>query len=246
MAAHTKDHSDSQHTDGPNSKPGHTHSHDTDLTGVSANDHHAQLHAAAHLLGQADAISALPHPGRVKDVTQTALSIPGMRGSPPISTQALAVNTLRYMPFDVTRAQTFDQVVFEVTTAPASNAKVRIGIYAADTDWQPTGAPLLDVEVAVASGFTGVKTTAISVPLPAGRYVGVVNVDVAMTVRSVVGDAIDVGFNPATSANLLFSTLTVASAYGAMPSPTPTPYTIPGFGTTTMRHVLFWRVTTFD
>lgn len=41
---HAQSHSDTQHTDGPNSKPGHTHSHDADLTGVSADDHHAQVH----------------------------------------------------------------------------------------------------------------------------------------------------------------------------------------------------------
>ena len=35
--------------------PSHAHSHDTDLTGVSADDHHAQAHEAAHASGGADA-----------------------------------------------------------------------------------------------------------------------------------------------------------------------------------------------
>ena len=48
---HAQNHTDTQHTDGPNSKPGHQHSHDTDLTGVSADDHHAQSHTHASHTG---------------------------------------------------------------------------------------------------------------------------------------------------------------------------------------------------
>lgn len=44
---HARNHTDAQHSDGPNSKPGHLHSHDTDLTDISANDHHSQSHDQA-------------------------------------------------------------------------------------------------------------------------------------------------------------------------------------------------------
>lgn len=45
---HNQSHSDAQHTDGPNSKPGHTHSvAHADLTGVTANQHHNQSHSVS-------------------------------------------------------------------------------------------------------------------------------------------------------------------------------------------------------
>jgi hypothetical protein len=64
-----------------------------------------------------------------------------------------------------------DQLAFEVTTGPSSANNVRIGIYKADGDHQPVGGPLHDEAIAVASGFTGWKTSAAtSIDLAPGVY----------------------------------------------------------------------------
>jgi hypothetical protein len=102
-----------------------------------------------------------------------------------VSTAVLTINEVRYILFKVKYPVTLIAQQFEVTSAPASDAKLRVGIYLADTDLQPTGAPVYDLEVAVASGFTGLKTTSsISVPLAVGNYLSAINCNVAMTLRS--------------------------------------------------------------
>jgi hypothetical protein len=100
----------------------------------------------------------------------TEWGIPGASFS-AVGTTVLTINEVRYTPFTVRYPVVLTAQQFEVTAAPASNANVAIGIYAADSEVQPTGAPLYDSgSVAVASGFTGLKTTSgISVPLRPDR-----------------------------------------------------------------------------
>lgn len=139
------------------------------------------------------------------------------------TTLALTANTASYHVFDVLYPLTVTAQQFEVTVAPASNANVRVGIYLADTDIQPTGAPLYDAGVAVASGFTGKKTTTgLSVVLNPGRYLMAVNCDVAMTLRTVICPA--TALLDAMGAAAMAARFTVAQTYGAFPS-TPTAWT---------------------
>lgn len=85
---HAEAHDDDQHTDGPNSKPGHTHSHDTDLTGVSANDHHNEDHASRHAADGAD-----PYTVKYKSAAGATISDADYASTPPNGTIAIAHNT---------------------------------------------------------------------------------------------------------------------------------------------------------
>ena len=56
------------------------------------------------------------------------------------TTVAQSANTTFYTPFRIRgKSITVNHLAFEVTTAPASNSTARLGIYAADTNMQPTG-----------------------------------------------------------------------------------------------------------
>lgn len=133
-------------------------------------------------------------------------------------TKVLGVNNVVYSFFYVTEPITILLASFEVTAAPASSANVRVGVTAADTDWQPTGAPLLDQAVAVGSGATGVfSTTAISIALAPGRYLSVQNCDVTMTVRAILGGL--TGILPAMGSAMWIGKFTASQTYGAFPTP---------------------------
>lgn len=135
------------------------------------------------------------------------------------STTTLTINEVRYIPFFVDYPVTLTAHQFEVTTGPASDSNVAIGVYRADSDLQPTGAPLYDSgSIAVATAFTGAKTSgAISVPLQAGAYLIAVNCSVALTLRSIVHAAATVRDGLGTSA--FAQRYTVAQAFGAFPTP---------------------------
>lgn len=173
------------------------------------------------------------------------LSIPGARGIGTVTAQALTVGQLRYVPYEIVTPRSFDMNAFEVTVAPASDANVRIGITACNTNLQPIGAPLLDQAVPVASGFTGVKSpTFTELLLPPGIYLGVVNCDVAMTLRAIAVDAAEPTYAVTLGASPFTNSLVVTSAYGALPTPCPA-WTTATAASATMRHVLFWRTARF-
>lgn len=133
---------------------------------------------------------------------------------------ALTVNEDRYVPSIVAHYPvTITGWMFEVSTGPASNANVRVGIYRADTDQQPTGAPLYDSgNVAVASAFTGVKTvSALSVALTPGVYLQTLNCDVALTLRGVFIPS--TGVLPTLGATGVISRFGVGRTYAAFPTP---------------------------
>jgi hypothetical protein len=133
------------------------------------------------------------------------------------SAVALAINTLRYAIFWTPTTVVIDQVAVVVTTGPATNANVRVGIYAG-VDGQPSGNPLADVTVAVASAFTGTKTIAASATVT-GQFLVALNCDVTMSLRTwrgtPTGGFIDSGLG--TSSQI--SEGTIASTYGTMPTP---------------------------
>jgi len=189
----------------------------------------------------------LPDVGRPKVSGGSASpALPGCVTSASIGTVALAINTDVYAWIYARSDITLTGYTFEVTAAPASNAHLRTGIYLADTDWQPAAAtaPILDNEIAVASGFTGQKTSgAISVPLTHGKlYAVVVNVDVTMTVRVenagvVTGPGAMISTLGA-SGNLV--AVSGARAYGAFPTPGTPWNTAVGGAAAGIRHYVFW------
>lgn len=140
------------------------------------------------LIDDADAATArrtllLPNVGRAK-ISGGAVQygLPGVkfRAATTVSTSAAAD---RYYPFFVHEPITVNQFSFEVTTGPASDATVYVGIYAADTDLQPTGSVLLSDSQAVLTGATGVYNKTVSVALTPGVYLIGMNLSVAMTLR---------------------------------------------------------------
>jgi hypothetical protein len=171
------------------------------------------------------------------------VGLPSLSGIISVGTIANIANSVRYTPLIVTSSVTLDQMWFEVTTAPASSANFRGALYAADTDWQPTGAPLFDQAVAVASGFTGVKTAALSsVAVPVGRYLIAYNMDQAMTHRRFTAPMYHV--DPAGGASPGAVQYVAAQTYGAMPNP-GTAFTGGGGASNTgYSHVVLLRWTT--
>lgn len=160
-----------------------------------------------------------------------------------VTTLAVTVNTDRTTWFEVQGKYPIavDQVTFEVTTAPASNANVRVAVYAADADLQPTGSPLIEFGVPVASGFVGKKTTNVSATLPPGQYCACINVDVAMTLRAVTGGALIAGIYTGMGTTPFIQDATVARAYG--PFTTPTPWTTLNNSATPARNTVVFRWT---
>lgn len=129
------------------------------------------------------------------------------------------VGEVRYHLMFVENPILLSSVVFEVTAAPASDANVRIGIYTADVDQQPLGGPVYDSgNIPVATGFTGIKTTAISsLSLPKGVYLIATNIDVAMTLRTATSTSFWVGTGLGASA--LTNAFAVTEAFGAFKTP---------------------------
>jgi hypothetical protein len=136
-----------------------------------------------------------------------------------VGTSALEINKARYTPFIVSRPVTITAFQFEVTSTPASAANVRVGIYRADLEGQPSGAPVYDSgSVAVANGFTGLKTTTgLSVKLKPGTYLVVMNCDVALTVRTIVAPAFYLA--AALGGAPMVRRFDVVQSYAAFPTP---------------------------
>lgn len=132
---------------------------------------------------------------------------------------AMNVNEARYIMFTVRYPLTITAQQFEVSTGPVGAANVRVGIYLADADLQPTGAPLYDSgSIAVAGAFTGLKTTSsLSVFLSPGVYLTVLNVDTALTLRTITSPSpVVLAAIGATPVSQRFS---IAQTYGSFPSP---------------------------
>ena len=84
---------------------------------------------------------AAPNPitpqGRLIASAITYLSLPGVALLGTVSTLTQAANFVRYFPMLVSTPITIDQLSTEVTSAAAAGKLLRMGIYAADTAWQP-------------------------------------------------------------------------------------------------------------
>jgi hypothetical protein len=113
-----------------------------------------------------------------------------------------------------------DRVAFEVTTGSASK-NARVGIYCADTDYQPVGAPLLD-SGSVDCTAAAVKTYDPGTPLflPRGLYVQIINTDSAAPgFRYFKGALPGGGVLAAMGATPMNAMMTVSRTYAAFPTP---------------------------
>ncbi len=117
-------------------------------------------------------------PALISTVRQ--LGLPGIQVNATNNALALGANTIHYTPFVCDFSISVDRILFDVTTAVASS-NARVGVYAADTDWQPTGAALIDGTATTAT--TGAKEITVSATLTAGRYLACIVSDSAISVR---------------------------------------------------------------
>lgn len=167
--------------------------------------------------------------------------IPSRMGCSSQSTSTLNANEVRYVPIYVDYPVTLNAWQLEVTTGPAGSANIRLGVYLADTNVQPTGgAPLYDSgAVAVATSFTGVKSASgLSIVLAGGVYLVCLNTDTAMTVRTLISPTPLVAASLGT--NALLQRLTVSQAFGAFPNP-GTAWTTASAGTGGLQHFASWQ-----
>jgi len=243
------------------------------LGGVTSDQHHAQLHQAAHQSGGGDALSgnldangrlavrrntgvnvgtrrrlnlieganitltvaddgvdeevdvtiaaaggggAAVAEGRAKSATETMYTVPGVSFVSQ-TTAVLAASQDRFFPMYIVTAVTLDLLSIQVTVAGAAATTARLGIYNANTDWQPTTLVLDAGTVAVDS--TGIKSITINQALSAGRYLLVINTDGAPTVRGFRGTGRYTGLIPTLGANAYVETIRNSRAYAVFPSP---------------------------
>jgi hypothetical protein len=154
--------------------------------------------------------------------------------------QALTANTVFYQPFVVSAPITVDATNFAVSTGPASAANVRTGVYLADSNLQPSGAPLIDSgNVAVGTSVTGTFLNQFTpVTLQPGVYLTAINTSVNLTCRVQRGGP--TGTNVGNGTSSLISLLPVSQTQGAFPNP-GTAWTTPTYAATGPNHVLFLR-----
>jgi hypothetical protein len=173
--------------------------------------------------------------------TRYSYGLPGVQWSTSNATQALVANTVYYQPFLVTAPTVVDMTSFRVTTGTAAGAtNVRTGIYAADANMQPTGAPVLDSgNVVVATSATGNFYTSVTpVTLQPGMYLTAINSSRALTLQAARGGI--VGADIGQGANAIFSTLLGTQTQGAFPNP-GTSWNSRTFAATGPNHTLFLR-----
>lgn len=124
------------------------------------------------------------------------VGVPG-QGFVATSTGTLTAGRDYYFPFVVRKALTITFAEIQVTTGPASDATIYVGIYAATNDGQPTGSPLLNTTISCTSGATGIKSvSSLAAALPAGNYVSAINTTVSFGIRT-FGSAVGTGFGAA-------------------------------------------------
>lgn len=152
--------------------------------------------------------------------TRYSFGIPG--GINSLATQAITANRTYYTQFSASgKPITLRHIAFEVTSAPASNSTVRIGIYAADSQGQPSGAPIYN------SGAITVTSTAAALYrlrinptlLAAGNYVILFNTSVALTVRSYNTPRVGTVFNTIGASSINTYTYIPETLTGDYPNP---------------------------
>lgn len=165
--------------------------------------------AALANLGGATAVAQ----GRAKNGATTYYSIPGVFVG-AIATTTVTLDTIRYTPIFIPTAITLDQLAIEVSTPSGTGGSTaRMGIYNADTDWQPTSLVVDAGTVATDSG--GVKTATINQALPPGRYLLAINASVSVACRAFRAGILGNTLADSLGASAFLSNTRVAAAYAA-------------------------------
>ena len=108
--------------------------------------------------------------------------LPGVYWTSVGNVVPLTANRIWYVPFMIRSGSlAVDRIHAEVTTNVASS-NIRVGVYAADINWQATGAALIDGTAS--SATTGSKAITVSATLNAGRFLACIVSDAAVSVRA--------------------------------------------------------------
>jgi hypothetical protein len=100
-----------------------------------------------------------------------------------VATQSMSGNQTHYMPFEVSAPISVDLFAVEATTAPGVAGTLRVGVFAADSNLQPTGTCVAQGAIPYTTA-TGVYTKQIlPVILPAGMYLMAFNSTSSVTWR---------------------------------------------------------------
>lgn len=128
---------------------------------------------------------------------------------------ALGANFNCYLPWLVQDSCTLTELWIEVTSPAGPGTVGALALYAADTDWQPTGAALVAPST-LAIDSTGIKkNTGLSVALTPGRYVAGYRGNGIPTFRTLRGAPPGFGGDADLGAAALISFIGVAETYAA-------------------------------
>jgi hypothetical protein len=157
--------------------------------------------------------------------------LPGVYWTSLANAVALTANRIWYVPFMIRSGSlAVDRIHAEVTTNVASS-NIRLGVYAADINWQPTGAALIDGTAS--SATTGSKAITVSATLNAGRFLACIVSDAAVSVRAgsaITGWGSDHGGTATTSPT---SAQVITGRYVNLTYPASLPNSGPAWTTTT-------------
>jgi hypothetical protein len=173
------------------------------------------------------------------NTTRYTYGLPGMSGS-GVGTGAQVGGVDVYAWFLVTQPIIVDLAQFEVTTGPSANANVYLGIYKADNNLQPDGAPLLATNaIPVATSATGVfRQQFAGITLTPGLYLVGINASHQMTYRRFFYSNTFVTTSMGSST---LATLAKTRTNGTFPSNTSWDGTGNGVGAMFTIPVLRWR-----
>lgn len=122
------------------------------------------------------------------NTTRYTYGIPGAQSLTIGSPLQLTAGFDRFAPFMVLEPLVVDAFMFNVTTAPASNATVRFGFYGADDNLQPTGNIIAQDSTLVPSSATGVFIKQVTpITLQPGIYLLATSTDITLSVRVAQG-----------------------------------------------------------
>ena len=158
------------------------------------------------------------------------------------STLALTSGTDYYAPFFVDTPIMVDRLACEVTTGAAGN--LRMGIYRADADWQPIGAPLVDSGSIAITVAVKTFTPSPLLYLKRGRYLTVLNHDTGSTFREVISHNAALGMVSTIGSSAMQSLWRVTRAYAAFPTPGTAWTTTTAVSSGGLDYVVFLRVLT--
>lgn len=179
--------------------------------------------------------------GRAKRTAATYLTIPGI-DPVGVSTTVLNANLVYYFPSYVVTTITIDQMLVEVTSAAAAGKVALLGIYNADTDWQPTSRVLSAGTVAIDA--LGVKTLSVSESLAPGRYLFALTADAQASYRAITGGHRYLGMLPTIGGGPFKNSIRVTRTYdGTLPTTGVAWDTVSSSGTP-FPNAVFCRVST--